>query len=65
VIRNNADGILVPPRDSEAISAAVKSLLHSRNQMLSLGLNARRKIEKEFSSVIMANMTLHFYGRML
>ena len=42
-------GILVPPRDPEAIAAAVVSLLEDREHAASIGSRGRERVREMFS----------------
>lgn len=61
VIEDKKDGLLVPPRNSRAISQAVMRLLH--NEKLSNGLveQASAKVNRMYSSIIMAEKYSNLY----
>jgi sugar transferase (PEP-CTERM/EpsH1 system associated) len=47
-IRDGVEGLLVPPRDAEALAAALGSLVRDRARRASLGRAARARAESEF-----------------
>ncbi len=61
VIENEVDGILLPPKDSFALSKAILILLEHSEYRKFLGINARKKIEMAFSANIMARATYNLY----
>ena len=60
-ISDGVEGILVPPRDPEALITAIKKLLTDRALARNLGLAARRKVENDFSVERMVNATANVY----
>lgn len=54
VVKNNEDGILLPP-DEEAWSRAILHILENPSAALKLGRNARKKVEREFDWNILAS----------
>jgi L-malate glycosyltransferase len=65
VVTNSKDGILVSPKDSQGLYKAFEELLSNGNYRISLGENARRRIQKDFSSDLMAINTHLFYEKLL
>lgn len=49
IILHNKTGILVPPKNVKSLEAAMKWTLRNPDQAKQLGLNARKKYEKEFN----------------
>ena len=60
-IRDVGTGLLVPPRDSEALATALRQLLESSEVRARLGERARQRMMSEFSMGGMAERTLAFY----
>ncbi|MQY69266.1 MAG: glycosyltransferase [Firmicutes bacterium] len=54
-------GLIVPPKDSEALSRAINSLLKSPNLREQYGRYARERVEKEFTRELMAQKVLKLY----
>lgn len=48
-ITDGETGLLVPPRDADALTKAINHLINDRDLALRLGINARQKVEKAFS----------------
>ena len=61
VVRNGSDGILVPPKNSTAISQAIIEAMGRKNYLGNMGQRARKKVVEYFSSEIMAKNTSDFY----
>jgi len=55
-------GLVVPPKNSLALTAAIKLLLASRDLRMAYGKNGRERVEKEFSNDKMANDILAIYN---
>ena len=49
LVHSGEDGILVPPRDAEALAEGVLILAKDRERAAALGERARRKIKKDFT----------------
>jgi len=49
IIEDGVSGILVPPRDSNALAEAVTSLLRDSQRVLDIGKAARRRVEELFT----------------
>jgi len=58
-------GILVSPKDSDAISSAIVKLTKEREFARELGLGARRRVEKEFTVEKMVAETERVYLSLL
>ncbi len=61
VVDHKQDGLLVPPRDSEALAEAIISLLQDRQTRYRMGQNALDKSENELSWAAVARQTVHVY----
>jgi glycosyltransferase involved in cell wall biosynthesis len=65
VVRNEVNGLLVPPRDSKALGAAIRRLLEDAKLRKRIGAAGRERAEREFSSEIILASTLELYGAVL
>jgi glycosyltransferase involved in cell wall biosynthesis len=61
VILNDVTGVVVPPENVGALSAALISLLQDADRRERLGIAARDLIERQFSAQRMAEDYLHIY----
>lgn len=61
LIRDGADGILVPPRDSKALGSAIEMLLDDPSRRRSLGESARARALKDFTPSIERDAWLNCY----
>lgn len=64
VVRDGDSGFLVPPRDHEALSAALTRLIASGTLRAEMGARGRVRAEKEFASELVINQTLALYAEM-
>jgi glycosyltransferase involved in cell wall biosynthesis len=60
-ITDGVDGILVPPRDPSALAKAVIRVLNDKELARSMGLSARKKVEREYSVEKMVAETEEVY----
>ncbi|NIO21871.1 MAG: glycosyltransferase [Candidatus Aenigmarchaeota archaeon] len=65
VNQNGVTGLVVPPEDSEALAEAINRLLENKRLRTKMGLEGRRRVEKEFAKERMARETLKLYGEVL
>jgi glycosyltransferase involved in cell wall biosynthesis len=65
VIVDGVSGILVPPRDVEALRAAIVSLLQDPEKRARFGQEARRRAVSEFDILKVAARTRDLYRRLL
>lgn len=65
IVIPGVNGILVPPRDPEALAKALAKLLDDREMCSRLGLAGRKLVEEHFSSENVAQETLAVYRDML
>ncbi|MCC7004851.1 glycosyltransferase [Candidatus Nomurabacteria bacterium] len=61
IIENGKSGILVEPKNPEAIADAISSLEEDLNKRIDLGLKLNEKVKKEFSFNRMINETWGIY----
>jgi glycosyltransferase involved in cell wall biosynthesis len=62
---DDTSGIVVPLKDSEAIGAAISTLLNDDSLRIDMGENARKRIETVFHINDTIQDTLHLYQRLL
>jgi L-malate glycosyltransferase len=65
VVSDGENGILVPPRDAEALSRAMSRLLESNELARRLGEAAREKVAKEYSLECLLRRTEDLYVSLL
>lgn len=65
VVRDGVTGLLVPPRDPEALGAAVAELLSDPDKRSRLGLAAREVAIQEFEEGLIIRATMGVYRRLL
>jgi glycosyltransferase involved in cell wall biosynthesis len=65
VIEDAVSGLLVPPRDSAAIAAAVGRLLEDEDLALRLGQAGMRRVSELFSLSGSVQQTEHLYQRLV
>ncbi|WIG56918.1 MAG: glycosyltransferase family 4 protein [Rhodanobacteraceae bacterium] len=65
VVTDGKDGLLIPPRDAEALAAAIARLLDSPGLAARLGNAARAKALDVFDEQIIIRRTLDVYRRLL
>ena len=65
VVRNGMTGLLVPPRDSQAISASLEILLNDTGFRRTLGLNASRFVANSYSLESMLNRLEGVYRQII
>lgn len=64
-IKDGETGLLVPPRDPQALAASLQHLLDQPDVMKRMGAAARKRIEREFSWSIVAMRTGALYDAVL
>lgn len=64
-IKDGETGLLVPPRDPEALAASLRRLLDQPGLSRRMGLAARKRVEREFSWPIVAMRTGALYDKTL
>ncbi len=61
VVRNDVDGILIPPDDSEALADSLNRMASSGRLQQAMGASARLRIQERFSLEAMTSMYLQAY----
>ncbi len=64
-IVDRSTGLLVPVGNADRLAAAINDLLYDDAIRLEMGLNARRRVEKEFSAVRVSELLVGEYIRLL
>jgi glycosyltransferase involved in cell wall biosynthesis len=64
-IVDGSTGLLVPVRNADRLAAAINSLLGDDAMRLEMGLNARRRVDNEFSAVRVSELLVDEYVRLL
>jgi L-malate glycosyltransferase len=65
LVKDEKTGLLVPPRDSDALAGAVNRLLGDKRLARNLGENAREHVEKYFTAHALGENTLRAYEHVL
>lgn len=65
VNQTGVTGLIVPPGDSEALAEAINRLLKDEKLRIGMGIEGRRRVEKEFTKEKMAHKTLKLYEEVL
>ncbi len=60
-VAHNDNGLLVPVKDAEATAKAIKMLLSDNEKRISMGVQSRKKAEKEFDVRLIVEKTLAVY----
>ncbi len=64
-IKHGETGLLVPPKDPQALAVALKELLSQPQRCIEMGHAARRRVEHEFTWSIVAMRTAALYETLL
>ncbi|MFQ5685362.1 MAG: glycosyltransferase family 4 protein [Candidatus Scalindua sp.] len=65
LVRNGENGILVPPRDSDALGEAILQLIRNKDMAGELGKNGKAKIYPEFDASVMVRQVDDLYDSLL
>lgn len=65
IIKDNINGILVPPGSVSALSRVIKKLLSDEKLLERLGNNARKYIEEEYAPIKIAQKNIKIYEELL
>ena len=63
IVRHNENGLLVSPRDSKALSDALKILIRDSELRAKMGARGREIVEAEFSEEIVVRQTMEVYEK--
>lgn len=61
LIKNNKNGILIPPENAEALSDEIINVLKKKDSLEYLGANAKNLVDKQYSNKIMMNKYSKLY----
>jgi glycosyltransferase involved in cell wall biosynthesis len=65
IVRHRVNGLLVPPRDVDALIQAIETLLNDEHLRQAFGREGREIAQKEFSTPIIAQEFLSLYRELL
>lgn len=65
IVRHNENGLLIPPKNPQALADALKTLIQSPDMRQQMGAAGRKIVEQEFSQEIVIEQTLALYRKML
>jgi len=65
IIQENVNGILIPPKDIQAIVRSIVYLLRNTEEAKRIGMNARDNVEKNFQISFTVNKISNLYKRVL
>jgi glycosyltransferase involved in cell wall biosynthesis len=65
IIDNRKDGILVPTNNPEKLAEAIQYLLENEDIRVKLGINGKKKVEKEFSLDYVTKQLIKIYDELL
>lgn len=61
IVRNNVNGLLVPPQDSKALANAINILIKNPKLRVEMGVRGREIVEAEFSEEIVVRQMMEVY----
>ncbi len=65
LVKNGDNGILVPPRDSDALAEAILKLIRNKNLAQKLGENGKAKVYPEYDTLVMISQIEDLYESLL
>jgi glycosyltransferase involved in cell wall biosynthesis len=65
IVHHGENGLLVPPRDAQALAQAIEKLIGDKSVRQAMGKRAREIVLKEFSSELVARETLGVYRELV
>lgn len=64
-IENNISGLLVPPKNPQALADAIEKLIHDKSLCKKMGERGLERVKIELSQDIIANKTINLWERIL
>nr|WP_242836758.1 glycosyltransferase family 4 protein [Desulfotomaculum nigrificans] len=64
-IQEGKTGIVVPPKDPEALAVALAGLLGERERAVRMGINGQKFVQEKFGVAGMVNRTMELYQQLL
>ncbi|OHB49246.1 MAG: hypothetical protein A2Y10_03205 [Planctomycetes bacterium GWF2_41_51] len=65
IVNDGIDGMLVPVGDKKALTTTIKKLIENPNLCRQLGLQARRKVEEQFSIPVVIPRIINWYEQII
>jgi glycosyltransferase involved in cell wall biosynthesis len=65
IVHDSVNGLLVPPRNVDALADAIAELIENPERRKKMGLQGRELVEREFSEQKILPMTLSLYSELL
>jgi len=65
IVKDSVNGLLVPPKNTQALADAIRTLLNDKNLRQKMGQAGRKLVEQELSEAIVIKATLDCYERLL
>jgi glycosyltransferase involved in cell wall biosynthesis len=65
IVKHGENGLLVPPRDAQALADAIMTLLHNKAMRERMGARGREIVVNEFTTERIAEETISLYRRLL
>lgn len=62
IVKSEETGLLVPPDDADALARAIQTILANPIQARAWGANARRRVETEYSTQVVARQSADIYA---
>lgn len=62
VVKEQENGLLVPPRDSEALANALIFLIENRDLRINMGNHGRKRVEQYFADTLIHQQTIALYN---